>query len=438
MQPENHFSNLKEAEKQSFINLAEYLIKQGGTARVSYAKLADLGNISPAHAGRFLKEFEKQGLIEVEAQKGRAGNLVTLKYYVYQGSLMTGRMPRRCPLYVRRKADEICEQVLSSGQSVQGSLPFIRVKAARGMGKSSLLIQIWDFLETEQKHKIGFIDLNSNSFHLDLFEDLDQLLYVFTEEIVKAFKDAINGANPPDLGLVWSKHKYRSPGSKCTMYLQEYVFSKIKGEKTLLIDGIDQVLGKNAVQTEFLNLLRTWYEEKMKNVSNTKLVWSNIVIAYSTEPYLDNDVHVSPLTNVGTPVDLGEFSSEEILNLAKRYGLNWFSLEEVSLLENLIGGHPTLINRALYEISKRDISLAELESQATQLDSPFADYLLEYLELLLKNDELAECLKKIIKQEKVQNEFAVFQLLKAGLIKVDQQGQKIYCELYRRYLTQHL
>ncbi|MGB7440369.1 MAG: AAA-like domain-containing protein [Coleofasciculaceae cyanobacterium] len=438
MQEENRLSNLNEQEKQSFMILAEYLIKQGGKARVSYAKLADLCNMSPAHAGRFFKEFEKQGLIEVEAQKGRAGNLVTLKYYVYQGSLITGRMPRRCPLYVRRKADVICEQVLRSGQSVQASLPFIRIKAARGMGKSSLLIQLWDFLETEQKHKIAFVDLNSNSFCLDLFKDLDQLLYVFTEEIVKAFKDTSNTVNPPELSLLWSKHKYRSPGSKCTMYLQEYVFSKIKGQKTLLIDGIDQVLGKNAVQTEFLNLLRTWYEEKMKNVSNSKLVWPNIVIAYSTEPYLDNDVHVSPLTNVGTPVDLGEFSSQEILNLAKRYGLNGFSLQEVNLLEDLIGGHPTLINRTLYEVSKRDISLAELESQATQLDGPFADYLLEYLELLLKNDELAECLKKIMRQETVQNEFAVFQLLKAGLIKLDQQGQNIYCELYRRYLTQHL
>ena len=45
------------------------------------------------------------------------------------------------------------------------------------------------------------------------------------------------------------------------------------------MDGIDAILGKET-QTDFLLVLRTWNEQKMKLVSSKKVIWPSIVIAY--------------------------------------------------------------------------------------------------------------------------------------------------------------
>ncbi len=81
------------------------------------------------------------------------------------------------------------------------------------------------------------------------------------------------------------------------------------------------IFGK-PIQNDFLLVLRTWNETKMKLVVNrTKVIWPSVVIAYSTEPYPDAKFKGSPLQNVGTPVELDEFTPKSILNLAKIYGL---------------------------------------------------------------------------------------------------------------------
>ena len=437
MSQEQPRKNLSEEDWNYWHGLEKELIASGGRKFMSDASLGKLWNLSATHAKRKRELFRECGWIEIEQGKGRTPNLIIWKAGKSLAiTPLTGLVPLHGPLYLERPEMEECKQYLKLGSYSQEVRTFVRLKAGKGMGKSSLLIRLQHFLETELKQGVGFVDLGSNSFSPDAFDDLNELLYRFTEEVAEAFRRSQTRLNPPSIKGLW--RDYRVPGVNCTMYLQEHIFSQIRSPKTLIIDGIDRVIGKEKIQLEFLSLLRTWNETKMKVVSREPIVWPNIVIAYSTEPYLKYGFSVSPLQNVGEVVELKEFDRAEILELSRRYGLDAFSPQDITSIMALIGGHPTLINRAFYKISQEGMSLSELESKATQLNGPFADYLLEYLELLQNDEQLSQCFQQIVKGEICQNQFAKSQLLKAGLIKLDCLEEKVVCELYRRYFTQHL
>lgn len=345
----------------------------------------------------------------------------------------TGILSLNSPLYIERKPDEDVKQAFHT--HADESKLFIRIKGSKGMGKSSLLVHLRQFLEVEQNYAVGLVDLSGKDFGSEILSDLSKLLYQFTYAVAQAFKPALGKEELPDLKRYWRDDI--APGLNCTDYLHEYVFTKINRSKTLLIDGIDTVLGHEPAQSQFLNLLRSWNEEKMKLVSQEKIIWSHIIIAYSTEPYASYGLESSPLHNVGMPVKLPEFTEEQVLQQAQKYQLNW-DLSQVKRLRQLIGGHPELVNRALYQISKNQIELDELLSQACQYSSPFSDYLLEHLRLLQEHPRLSKCYEKIINGETCYDEFAKFQLEKAGLIKIDKNKASASFELYQEYFCKHL
>ena len=444
---------LTEEEQKEFEILANYLIPLGWQDELSAGKFAGLLkqkldlNIDANHAERKLKKFQKVGLIEIQknltgSDRGRGkrlANTIILQSFAYQGTVLTGEVPLDSVLYIERDADEICQRELTLARDVRESVPFIRVKAAKGMGKSSLLGRIGHFLASEKKEIVARVNLGTDAFGSDAFNDLEELFKRFTEAVATAFGKFIPGLSPPDLNstLIWSK--YKPPGKNCTDYLEEHIFKKIAQKpKTLLIDGIDYILGK-PTQTDFLLVLRTWNERKMKRVDRTPIIWPSVAIAYSTEPYPDAKFKGSPLQNVGTPIELSEFSPESILNLAKIYGLNW-EFNDVSQLMKLIGGHPMLVQRALYEIGQGKISLSELEAKATEINSPFSDRLLKLLEVLQApgHEQLQACFQKLLAGERCRDAFAIFQLNKIGLIKFDGNEAKVSCELYRRFFQEYL
>ncbi|MCT7971455.1 AAA-like domain-containing protein [Laspinema olomoucense] len=345
---------------------------------------------------------------------------------------LTGIVPLDSPLYLPRTADDRCRQALTADRSERGSVPFIRIKGSQGMGKSSLLVRLRDFLEREENQVVGFVDLAEVSQDPEVLTDINLLLKWFTQAIADTFSESVDKLNPPPLEKNWQKEG--SSGLNCTNYLEEHIFTPIKQPKTLLIDGIDEILGPDKPQNPFLKLLRSWNEKRMKVVSQSPIVWPSIVIAYSTEPYPELDIKGSILQNVGLEVELPEFNAEEILTLAKKYRLEW-NPEQVHPLMELIGGHPTLVNQALYKISQEQISWSELESQATLVTGPFGDHLLQKFSILNQNTDLKHCFDQILGGETCKNEIAKFQLEKAGLIKIDNAGVKVRFKLYQKYFS---
>jgi serine/threonine-protein kinase len=172
----------------------------------------------------------------------------------------------------------------------------------------------------------------------------------------------------------------------------------------------------------------------MKVVSQAPIIWPSIVIAYSTEPYSILGIRGSVLQNVGTVVELKEFSQEQIVDLSTKYNLPTpLTKTEVEFLMKLTGGHPALINQALYQISQ-GMNFAQLENKATQTDGPFWDYLSRASELLENNKNLFHCFQKILKGDNCNDDLAKYQLTKAGLLKIDEDAVKVI-ELYQKYFN---
>ncbi|MDY6783946.1 MAG: AAA-like domain-containing protein [Cyanobacteriota bacterium] len=343
------------------------------------------------------------------------------------------------PYYVRRSADEKLHLLFSQHQDK--SSIFVRVKGSKGMGKSSLLVRLRQYLEQELNHFVAIVNLSGSEFDQRGLEDFNTLLYRFTYLITRAFRPILD-KEPPPLKSKWDDALI--PGTNCTDYLEEYVFSQIPQAKTLIIDGIDAVLEHESSYAKFSEFLRSWYENKMKQVSAAPIVWPHIVMAYSTEPYANYQNPIgSPLQNVGIVLELPEFSPEQVRFQANQYGLKW---DEVTVSQAMewVGGHPELINRTLYRVAsnrkKNDKIDTLFVDVIAEKNRSFDDYLLKNLQLLRNsnNSALAQDFLKTLRHEEWRDEFGRFQLEKAGLIKIEGDELRVRFKLYQEYFKKHL
>jgi hypothetical protein len=410
-----------------------------GKAKVTKSLYAKEAKISDSTAYNRLRTFEDLGFIE------RNKSEITWKGPIQVTSL-EGPVPLDSPFYVVRKVDEDCKTYLENSFSeLEERVPFLRILGSEGMGKTSLLYRLRNFLENKGC-VVGFINFESHEFASEVFTSVEQLYYTFTKKVTEAFKQSVPDLTPPDLKEFWKKQEELAPPIRCTDYLNDNVFSKVSNVKknktlvTLFIDGLDRVIARKELH-EFLISLRTWNVEYMRRVKNQKIIWPSIIVAYSTDSYVTDGYMSSPLYNVGTLMIPREFEKDEVLELAKRYGLvNWRVDKEVAFLMKLVGGHPVLINKAFYKISQEDMTLEQLDKQATLEEGPFGDYLQKYMKILHSNREIREFFKKILEGDTdtgVRGRNTRFPLIRAGLIK-EQPEIKVSCELYRRYFKKHL
>ena len=437
--------DLSSDERKDWRELEKRLQQADGTlTEVSQRELANEFHQSPATFKRRLDTFKKKGLIDVEVEaKGRYAKtkIALIGYQPPEESSnqlpispLVGALPLNSPFRLEREADRACQQAF---QIPRTSRIFLRLKGIRHSGKSTSLAVLREWLEQEQGHCVGSVNLRSSNFSPDAFENLSRLLYQFTKEITTTFQPYLRNRELPDLRTVWRDDI--APGLNCANYLADHVFSQLPTPATLLIDGLDKVLGHPSTQNDFCNILRTWNEEKMKNVGQGSIIWPNIVVAYSTEPYPTHGIIGSVLYNVGVEIKLSELSETEITKLAGRYQLlDWDSSKTQELMK-LVGGHSALIQEALFYLSRsKALTIADLGGPRLGSDF-FRNHLFEKMQLLQpeKPSALLTCFQTILNGEECRDEYAKFQLEQAGLIKF-QAGKPEVIELYLRYFSKVL
>jgi hypothetical protein len=248
----------------------------------------------------------------------------------------------------------------------------------------------------------------------------------------------------------------------------------------LALDEVDAVFQYPEVAGDFFAVLRAWYEEA-KNSD----VWQNLrlVLVHSTDVYVPLNLNQSPL-NVGLPIELPEFDTEQVQELAQRHGLIQASAQTslhnvpqptlqpavsqgkaTSLyLENsdhrsdsltlmpsdqpeaikqvmaLVGGHPYLVRVALYHLACHQISLEKFLSLAATDIGPYGSHLRRLLATLEQLPELVIALTSLLtSSDSTQLSSAVvFQLSRMGLVHLQDGQIKLRCELYRQYFSRRL
>ena len=331
-----------------------------------------------------------------------------------------GQVPLGSVFYVDRPPIEAdCYETIHK----PGAL--IRVKAARQMGKTSLMMRILDEARQQGDRAVPLYFQEADG---EIFASLDRFLQWFCATITEEL------GLPDQLEAFWQRGSLGSK-RKCTNYFQQVLLAEMTTPLVLGLDEVDLVFQHLKIAQDFFALLRAWHERGKNEPGWQKL---RLVIVHSKEVYIPLDMHQSPF-NVGVPIELPELTPEQVSDLAQRHGLAWLP-EQIGQLMAMVGGHPFLVRVALYEMARGRMKLPQFLQVAPTQEGPYDDHLRRHLLNLRSNEELVSAIRQVIATSspvQIGNNEA-FKLRSMGLVKFQGNAVVPLCDLYRQYFRNHL
>ena len=333
-----------------------------------------------------------------------------------------GSVPLKSGLYVERspiEADCFAE--------IEQPGALIRIKAPRQMGKTSLMARILNHARDQGYATVPISFQRADSY---LFNDLDLLLKWFCSQVGRRLKKLA------DLEDYWTGFGSKD---KCNAYFEDCLLEDLEQPLVLALDEVDMVFPHPAIADDFFALVRSWYESARYGDFGSEL-WERlrIVIVHSTEAYVPLNINQSPF-NVGKNVELMEFTSAQVQDLAERYGLS-ASASQTEALMALVGGHPYLIRKALYHLRREDLTLTALAETAATEAGIYSDHLRRHLYVLQDYPQLAEAFRQVVTKRRpvcIDAESS-FKLESMGLVRLSGNESTPRCEVYREYFNDHL
>ncbi|MGH9754902.1 MAG: AAA-like domain-containing protein [Blastocatellia bacterium] len=329
-----------------------------------------------------------------------------------------GTMKAGSPFYIRREADAQLEsRIRLAGETIV-------VKGMRQMGKSSLLAAAMASAR-RRKQKIFYVD-----FQLVDPEHL-RTLDILLNDLAWRLADELDTAIRPD--EVWNNRL--GAKSSLTKFIEKAILADAASPILFFLDEADLIF-KYDYRDHFFSLIRGWHNLRATNENWTRL---NLIVAHSTEPYLwIQDINQSPF-NVGFPIRLDDFDEAQVTELNERHGGVLKTAGEIEELMKLLGGQPYLIRQALYALATdAGLSLAKLKKIAPSESGPFGDHLRRYNWLLQESGELKDALRRVLRDNRCDDERLFQRLRAAGLIRGEtRHDAKIRCQLYAEYFKKH-
>ncbi|MBN3905516.1 MAG: AAA-like domain-containing protein [Nostoc sp. NMS1] len=321
----------------------DYYILQGAWEGLKYIKIYDIikekldistiDSIQKYFAPNLFRDIKSAFSMDKQETIG----LRNFKEIMEQQSMLLPReptdvLPLDSPFYIEQSSLDIFDDSL------------IRIKASRKMGKTSFIIRLIEKLE---KQNYQAVHLKLSTFDQESFHDLNRFLRELSYQV------------STELGLVPQLNEYFitdvRPTYGCQQYFEKYLLKNLNKNLVLIFDEVDRLF-KYSEMKDFFNLLRNWKE--LANFSNSK-VWQRLylVLIYSTDPYLELDLNQSPFENVGRTIILPPFTFEQLKELAiRRYQLRYLTDTQLQELQQMLGGHPYLVQLALWHLFKTDLN----------------------------------------------------------------------------------
>lgn len=328
--------------------------------------------------------------------------------------------------YLKRPPIEsLCQEEIL----IPGAL--LRIKAPPKMGKTELMSRLINYA-TNQGYR--GVDLKLRLAEETDFESLDKFLQWFCSSITQMLELKLDNK----VNELWHKQLGNSK-LKCMAYFEDYLLvDEDKPNLVLGLDDLDQVYQYPKIAREFLGLLRTWHEK-----AKTRPIWERLrLILVHTKEYTLLDINQSPF-NAGIPVELPEFSLEQVKDLVQRHKLNW-DTTQIEQLMDMVGGHPYLVQQALEHFTRWGMKLEELLQKAPTDAGIYSDLLQEHLWNLQRNHQKYPKLDAAFKQV-VTAEYPVeleptlaSKLDELGLVKWQGKAVEPRCKLYRLYFEERL
>jgi len=331
-----------------------------------------------------------------------------------------GAVPLHSRFYIERKVDGEFREAIMRGDSI------VLVKGARQVGKTSLLAR---GLQRAREAGCAVVQVDLQRLTADALASVDKLLFTLADLI--AFKLKLKTAPHQ----VWVD--FLSPSVNFERYLEGEVLEKLTAPLVLGLDEIDRLFGRDYASGVF-GLFRSWHNMRALDPSGQ---WRKLrlALAYATEAHLFiTDLNQSPF-NVGTRLTLGDFTLEQIAELNRRYGSPLKDETELARYFELLGGHPYLVQRGLYEMAKRSVDLTEIVAKADQDEWIFGDNLRRMLVSLEQDEGLREAMHGLLQGKPGLSANSFYRLRTSGVLVGDSaQDARPRCLLYADFLRRHL
>jgi tRNA A-37 threonylcarbamoyl transferase component Bud32 len=331
-----------------------------------------------------------------------------------------GAVPLDSKFYLVRPTDALFLDALRRRDSI------VLVKGARQMGKTSVLARGLQQARAEGSRVVvtDFQKLNASDL-----------------ESAEAFFVALGGLIADQLDLdvypedVWKER--RAPSVNFERYVRREVLGKVDGPLVWGMDEVDRLF-TCPFGSEVFGLFRTWHNER---AVDPEAPWGRLTlaIAYATEAHLFiTDQNQSPF-NVGTRLELKDFTQEQVAELNARHGSPLRDAAELERFYRLLGGHPYLVRRGLHEMVTCALALDAFEASAGRDEGPFGDHLRRILVLPARDSVLADITRAVLSGYPCPTSEAFYRLRSAGVMSGDTQAElRPRCQLYADYLKRHL
>ena len=323
-------------------------------------------------------------------------------------------------LYIERPP---IEDLAYSEITQPGSI--IRIRAPQKMGKSSLMLRILD-----RSKYLGYhvVNIDFRQAEKATFSSLDKFLRWFCANITKQLS----------IESMLDKYWDEIFGSQisCTTYFEDYLLEQVETPVVLALNELNRLFNYPEIAEDFLPLLRFWYEK-----AKLEEIWQKLrmIVVYSTEFYIPLKINQSPF-NIGLPLRLPPFSLEQIQDLVQRHRLSWLQETHCQQLMAIVGGHPYLVQLALYYLHRGELRLKQLLEEAPTEAGIYNSHLRKLLAILEQEEKLKEAFKKVVTTQEGADidPIVTYELDSMGLITISKDLVRPSCELYRLYFQKQL
>lgn len=323
-----------------------------------------------------------------------------------------GTMDSQSRYYVERPGDSEALDAITAGGAT------VTIRGSRQIGKSSLLMRLINAGQEAHMH-VAFVD----------FQRIENAVRTDADTFYRQFAGLIARR----LHLTIDDWDNRSGNNEACTDRIESLLNRLDAPLIVALDEVDSLLGV-PYQSDFFGMLRSWHNERALNPLWRRL---NLVMVISTDPYLLIDNPRQSPFNVGTPIELEDFTEANVTDLNHRHG-DPLTARQVSQLMALLGGHPFLTRKALYLVAKRLLPFDSLMEQAARPDGPYRDHLNYHLYRLLGHTDLIHGLHEIINHHVCTDRTVLWRLEGAGLVRKAGRSIVPRCELYARFLEENL
>jgi class 3 adenylate cyclase len=323
-------------------------------------------------------------------------------------------------LYIVRDTDDEFLRALKRRDSI------VLVKGARQMGKTSLLARGVRQARAAGAQVVVTDFQILNATHLSSIENLLQTL-------AQLICDQLDLAVTPD--DEWNPK--RGPSINFARYMRRHVLGSLSAPLVWAMDEVDRLFSCD-FGSEVFGLFRSWHNERALDPDSP---WGRLTLAivYATEAHLFiTDPNQSPF-NVGTRLELKDFSFEQVAELNQRFGAPLAAQSDIARYYRLVAGHPYLVHRGLYDMKTHGLTLAAFEATADRDEGPFGDHLRRILVLLARDPVLCDAAREVLRGRPCPTAEAFYRLRSAGVMAGDSaRDAKPRCQLYATYLERHL